>query len=547
MSSLFNVLDDSFVSTVLFMSFKGSVIIALVLLIQRLGCKWFSAQTRSWLWIPALFCLFIPFSIATSWSPFTSLTESPAPVFEEGLVTVSAIEPAPAPEPNTWLFAWALCAAFLLSVVLYNLFRSWRIQSHAQSLNQVVDLEMDDCKVALALHRNVQIVESGDVETPSVHGWLKPTIVLPEGMTKELNADEMKFVLLHELAHVKRHDIAMNWVVTMVQILHWFNPVVWYGFRRMREDHEIACDARVLSHLPQSEHTAYGHTLISLMDRYPRAYQFSQGLGIVGNTKRMKERLHMIKQYKTFRKRHIVVGAASLIVVALLAFSENRARAHDVHVEEGDRDSVEHDVRELRERIKQMDVEKVHEHVREIHDRGIPELKDRLHESLDILRRHGTAEEKEHVRVHIEQLDRREREEHVDREEAEQLRVRAVQALKNVEQIRERKDVHRNYNESVKRLNSALREDMEYVRRHDRELLEREHAEKRHNVELSDRQTDMRSQLEMEIRELETEQVRIRQLQARLREEAAALDRKAADIAELKERIAGQEGNRTHQ
>jgi len=52
---------------------------------------------------------------------------------------------------------------------------------------------------------------------------------------------------LHELAHLKRWDLPLGCLVSLLQVLHWFNPILWYGFRRMRADREQACDAMALN------------------------------------------------------------------------------------------------------------------------------------------------------------------------------------------------------------------------------------------------------------------------------------------------------------
>ena len=54
-------------------------------------------------------------------------------------------------------------------------------------------------------------------------------------------------VLLHELAHLKRHDLAVNWLLGLLQSVHWFNPALWLVFRRVRADREVACDELVLA------------------------------------------------------------------------------------------------------------------------------------------------------------------------------------------------------------------------------------------------------------------------------------------------------------
>ncbi|MFP6584446.1 MAG: M56 family metallopeptidase [Candidatus Hydrogenedentota bacterium] len=206
---------------------KGSVIIALVLLIQRLGRNVFPAQVRYWLWIPALLCLFVPFSFATTWSPFARLFTAvpPAPVDAAVVQSVSA-EVAPASRRFTLSDVWIVGILAFSLLVLYNLIRFRRIRHNSRLADAVAQERLRQCKNELNIRRNIRLLETPKMGTPFLVGWLRPTILLPVGLTKEISRDELRFVLLHELSHVRRYDIALNWLMTTVQILHWFNPLV---------------------------------------------------------------------------------------------------------------------------------------------------------------------------------------------------------------------------------------------------------------------------------------------------------------------------------
>jgi len=63
----------------------------------------------------------------------------------------------------------------------------------------------------------------------------------------------LRYVFLHELGHLKRGDILVNWLMALPLVLHWFNPLVWYAIQRIRVDGESACDALALSHALEGE------------------------------------------------------------------------------------------------------------------------------------------------------------------------------------------------------------------------------------------------------------------------------------------------------
>src|SRR5258705_7189729 len=83
---------------------------------------------------------------------------------------------------------------------------------------------------------------------------------LPLGISERFSARELHHIFLHELAHIKRFDLEVNWLAAILQLVHWFNPVLWFAFARMRADREVATDALALSRAEQTENAPYGET-----------------------------------------------------------------------------------------------------------------------------------------------------------------------------------------------------------------------------------------------------------------------------------------------
>ena len=102
------------------------------------------------------------------------------------------------------------------------------------------------------------------LHAPMLAGLIHPVFLLPEGMADENAA---KYALLHELTHYKRRDIWLKTLALAVNIIHWFNPFMWYMVRLVERDTELACDEAALRRLPPEEHTAYGRTILSVVER----------------------------------------------------------------------------------------------------------------------------------------------------------------------------------------------------------------------------------------------------------------------------------------
>jgi len=130
-------------------------------------------------------------------------------------------------------------------------------------------------------------------------------------------------IFLHELAHVKRGDVLLNWVIIFVRSLHWFNPLVWLALSRLRADRELVCDAMVMSRLADDERRVYGNTLIKLLDDFSGAGFCPSLAPVINHKHEIKRRVTMIAQFKPAGRVAVLLSAA--IVVALCCFTFTRA------------------------------------------------------------------------------------------------------------------------------------------------------------------------------------------------------------------------------
>ena len=91
-----------------------------------------------------------------------------------------------------------------------------------------------DLQRRLRVRRAVRLVASAATHTPVVLGALFPVIVLPPTLAAGLTTQQMRVVLAHELAHIKRHDYLLNLAQRLVEALLFFNPAVWFIGRQIR-------------------------------------------------------------------------------------------------------------------------------------------------------------------------------------------------------------------------------------------------------------------------------------------------------------------------
>jgi TonB family protein len=90
--------------------------------------------------------------------------------------------------------------------------------------------------------RPVRVLISSMAESPSVVGWLRPAILLPAATLAGLEPEQLRAVLAHEIAHIRRHDYLVNLMQTMVETLLFYHPAVWWASARIRHERELCCD-----------------------------------------------------------------------------------------------------------------------------------------------------------------------------------------------------------------------------------------------------------------------------------------------------------------
>jgi len=138
--------------------------------------------------------------------------------------------------------AWALLPA---GIALWSLWRLGR-RSHRihggpwrAAVNRLC--------AELGLRRRVLVLCSPSRRMPMVWGVFRPKLLIPAG-AGAWSADRLRAVLLHELAHVQRHDCFVYWIAQIARAVHWFNPLAWIASRRAALESERACDDAVLTH-----------------------------------------------------------------------------------------------------------------------------------------------------------------------------------------------------------------------------------------------------------------------------------------------------------
>lgn len=225
-----------------------------------------------------------------------------------------------------FLFAIWLGGVFLLGA--YVLIGSIRLARRLAGLPAVADdkllEELRECRRLLGVRSRLIVVESSEIATPALHGLLRLRLLLPRGFARAFSPAELRFVLLHELAHVKRRDIPLNWLIAVLQVLHWFNPLLWLGFARWRADRELACDALALEAAGPGQNKEYGRTILRLLEGFTHRVAAPGLVGILEDKRRLRQRIRMIASFRP-NKRWRFASAVLLAVLGLVCLTDAQA------------------------------------------------------------------------------------------------------------------------------------------------------------------------------------------------------------------------------
>lgn len=137
-----------------------------------------------------------------------------------------------------------------------------RLKRHTKAIDADITARATALAQRLGLSRSVRVFESTLVTVPTVVGYMRPVILLPASVITGLPAAYLDTVLVHELAHVRRHDYLVNALQTVVETLLFYHPAVWWCSRQIRVEREHCCDDMVVE--AYGDRVAYATALTRL-------------------------------------------------------------------------------------------------------------------------------------------------------------------------------------------------------------------------------------------------------------------------------------------
>ncbi len=238
--------------------------------------------------------------------------------------------------PILWVLGMSMSAIMLL---LGNILLNRRVNQALKLEDSTVRLILMKCKRRLQITKKIEIRLHSRNVSPCIYGIRTPKILVSEEFLQN-SSEVIENVFLHELSHYKRKDMLTNYILLMMTAIHWFNPLVYGFFKKIRQEMELATDEIALSRMEEQEKKQYGRTLIDLLQTYETEKVATKLLCMTDDNKNMERRIRKIKlstklkQYKLsilVFTMVMVLGIASMFVLKPTSFASTNEHEKELY------------------------------------------------------------------------------------------------------------------------------------------------------------------------------------------------------------------------
>ncbi|MAG93829.1 MAG: hypothetical protein CMJ48_08785 [Planctomycetaceae bacterium] len=251
------------------------------------------------------------------------------------MTSATSLSPADTPRLSARAIAMILWLAGVLLLAARFARAQLRFRATSKRFSPVdalpLDVELHNLCRRIGISRTIRFVESDHLTVPSVWGIFRPTVILPRGIVSSLTPTQLRWVLLHELAHVRRRDLLVVAFQRCAAVLHFVNPAVWIANRIVHRLREYACDDLAVS-LTDGSPIECGNAFVHILRDAVRNQREPTGaLGVFGLDSKASCTRRVRRLIDSERRIHTRVGPWSfcgLLLMAALSLPQLRA-AHD--------------------------------------------------------------------------------------------------------------------------------------------------------------------------------------------------------------------------
>ncbi len=212
-----------------------------------------------------------------------------------------------------WMLVVGLIAAFVGR-------KAWATHWRLRQTRLPADKEVYGMAAALAKRFGMRSVPTiyvaRVVAQPFVWGWVRGDIYVPLDFAKASSAEQREAILIHELAHVARWDVAASNIQVVAQMIFFFHPLVWWTNKKIRQEREKCCDEIVLAG-SRTRPQVYCEAIVHMLTLEHQARHASPGLAVTGSTRNIEERIvTMLTPGRKFSRSPSVAAIVTMFFVA---------------------------------------------------------------------------------------------------------------------------------------------------------------------------------------------------------------------------------------
>jgi beta-lactamase regulating signal transducer with metallopeptidase domain len=250
--------------------------------------------------------------LAVAGVPLASLVTKGAPVTK----AVHSEITLPGSSAVVIVVFWILITALATFRILVGLWKLRRLRSGSLPLlASNLTPAIQEIVARFQNTRRVAVCTSSAVGVPTAIGFFRPAILLPDWVLQELSEKELKVVLLHEFAHLRRWDDWTNLAQKLVRTVFFFHPAVWWIERRLSLEREMACDEMVLAETENPQ--AYAECLVSLAEKSFVRRGLALAQAIVGHSRGTSLRLARILDGSRPKASRVFKPALGLVMAVI--------------------------------------------------------------------------------------------------------------------------------------------------------------------------------------------------------------------------------------
>ena len=209
--------------------------------------------------------------------------------------------------------AYTFIKAGYINYKIY-LLKKYALPNHNASVNRI----LEQCLKEMGIKKKIPL-KITSLNTPGIAGFFNPCILFPRNTLEAIPLKDLRFIILHELQHYRHKDIFVNCFICLIQILYWFNPVVYWFLKELRQVQEISCDTSVLSKIDSHAYSDYGNALINFAELISKQ-TFSAIYSIGGSYQQIRRRSLAIVHYKKSTSFHRLKDFILILCAAAFIF-----------------------------------------------------------------------------------------------------------------------------------------------------------------------------------------------------------------------------------